>query len=124
MKKLFITVACIATVLSSFANAGTDKNKKSKDNMEVTLNAVVVSKGTKVTVTALNELPNDVNVIMKDSNGTEVYEGKLTKGDITQYAVFNLEQLGEGTYSIVLQNGKDKIEKKIAINTTKQLTVE
>ncbi len=124
MKKLFITAACIATVLSSFANPGTDKNKKSKDNMEATLNAVVVATGTKVTVTALNELPNAVDVTMKDSQGVEVYEGKLTKGEITQYAILNLEQLGEGSYSIVLQNGKDKIEKKIAINTTKQLTVE
>jgi hypothetical protein len=124
MKKLFITAACIATVLSSFANPATDKNKKSKENMEPTLNAVVVATGTKVTVTALNELPNEVEVTLKDSNGNEVYEGKLAKGEITQYAIFNLEQLGEGTYRIELQNGKDKIEKKIAINTTKQLTVE
>jgi hypothetical protein len=124
MKKLFITAVCIATVLSSFANPATDKNKKSKENMEPTLNAVVVASGTRITVTALNELPSAVNVTMKDSNGNEVYEGKLTKGEITQYAIFNLEQLGEGTYSIELQNGKDKFEKKIAINTTKQLSVE
>jgi hypothetical protein len=124
MKKLFITAACIATVLSSFANPVTDKNKKSKDNMDATLNAVVIATGTKVIVTALNELPNAVNVSMKDSGGNEVYEGKLTKGDITQNGIFNLEQLGEGTYSIVLRNGKDKIERKVAINTTKQLTIE
>jgi hypothetical protein len=124
MKKLFITVACIATVLSSFANPATDKNKKNRNSIDPTLNAVVVATGTKVTVTALSELPDAIDVTMKDSQGNEVYEGKMTKGEITQYAIFNLEQLGEGTYSIVLKNGKDKFEKKVAINTTKQLIVE
>jgi len=126
MKKLFITAVCIATILSSFANPATDKNKKNKENMDVTLNAVFVASGTRITVNALSELPGSVDVIMKDSQGNEVYEGKLTKGEITQYAIFNLEQLGEGTYSIELQNGKDKFEKKIAINTstTKHLTIE
>src|SRR3954447_17100025 len=125
MKKLFITAACIVTMLSSFANPVNHKNKKIKD-IDPTLNAVVVATGTKVTVTALSELPDAIDVTMKDSQGNEVYEGKMTKGEITQYAIFNLEQLGEGTYSIVLKNGKDKFEKKVAINTTntKQLTIE
>ena len=123
MKKLFITAACIATVLSSFANPATDKNKKNK-SLDPTLNAVVAASGTKVTVTAISELPYAIDVTMKDSRGNDVYEGKMTKGEYAQFTIFNLEQLGEGTYSIVLQNGKDKFEKKIAINTTKQLSVE
>jgi hypothetical protein len=125
MKKLFITAACIATVLSSFANPATDKHKNRKiKDIDPTLNAIVATTGTKVTVTAISELPYAIDVTMTDSQGNEVYEGKLTKGELTQSAIFNLEQLGEGTYSIVLNNGKDKFEKKIAINTTKQLSVE
>src|SRR5206468_1959194 len=106
-----ITAACIATVLFSFANPATDKNKNNRNSIDPTLNAVVVVTGTKVTVTALSELPYAIDVTMKDSQGNEVYEGKMTKGEITQYAIFNLEQLGEGTYSIMLKNGKDKFEK-------------
>ena len=123
MKKLFITAACIATVLSSFANPATDKNKKQKEDI-ATMNATVVATGTRVIVTAINELQNPIVVTMTDEHGNDVYEGILTKGEYTENAVFNLEQLGEGTYNIVLKNGKDKFEKKIAINTTKQLSVE
>ena len=121
MKKLFITAACIITILSSFANPATDKNKK---NDFATMNATVVVTGTKVIVTALNELPQAIDVTMTTAFGDEVYEGKLTKNEYTQNAILNLEQLGEGTYNIVLKNGKDKIEKKVTINTTKQVSVE
>jgi uncharacterized membrane protein len=61
---------------------------------------------------------------MQDEQGNEVYEGTLVKGEYAQSAVFNLEQLSEGTYNIVLKNGKDKFEKKIAVNTTRQLSVQ
>ena len=123
MKKFFITAACIAVTLFSFANPATDKNKAHKA-IAPTLNATVVTTGTKMIVTAISELPYAIDVTMQDESGNEVYEGKLAKGEYAQSAVFNLEQLSEGTYSIVLQNGKDKFEKKVAVNTTKQLSVE
>ena len=123
MKKLMITVVCIVTVLSSFANPFNGKNKASKNDVP-TLNATVAAIGTRVVVNAISELPYAIDVTLQDSQGNDVYEGKLVKGEYSQTAVFNLEQLGEGTYSIVLHSGKDKFEKKITINTTKQLNVE
>lgn len=123
MKKLFFTAACIATAMCSFANPATDKNKKNKE-VAPTINAVVTAQGTRIIVTAITNVPSAIDVIMEDEQGNEVYEGKLVKGEYTQSAIFNLEGLSEGTYSIVLQNGKDKLEKKIAVNTTKLLSVE
>jgi len=124
MKKLMITAACIVTMLSSFANPATNKDKKKENDFSATMNATVVANGTRVIVTAINELPGAVDVTVTDAFGNEMYEGKLTKTEYVQNAIFNLEQLGEGTYNIVLKNGKEKIEKKVAINTTKQLSVE
>ena len=123
MKKVFITAACIVTMLSSFANPATNKNKN-KANDFATMNATVVVTGTKVIVTALNELPQAIDVSMTNTFGEEIYQGKLNKNEYTQNAILNLEQLGEGTYNIVLKNGKTTIEKKITINTTKQVSVE
>ena len=123
MKKLFITAACIAVTFCSFATPATGKKKALKDEAP-TINATVATTGTRVIVTAISELPSAIAVTMQDAQGNEVYEGMLTKGEYSQTAVFNLEQLSEGTYNIVLQNGKDRFEKKIAINTTKQLSVE
>ena len=125
MKKFFITAACIAVTLFSFANPATGKHKNRKEAAP-TLNANVTTNGTKLMITAISDLPGFVDVTMQDDRGNDVYEGKLIKGEYTQSAVFNLEQLSEGTYSIVLQNGKDRFEKKIAVNTntTKQLSVE
>src|SRR5207253_221047 len=99
MKKLMITAACMATVLCSFANPITGKNKVLKTDAS-TLNATVAANGTRIIITAINELPNTVAVTLKDAAGNEVYEGTLVKGELAQSAIFNLEQLGEGSYSI------------------------
>ena len=92
-----------------------------------TLNAVVTITGTNVFVTAITELPGTVDVTLTDDKGNELYQGKLVKGDLTQNTIFNLEQLPEGTYSIVLSNGKSTLEKRVTVdntNTIKQLSVE
>jgi len=124
MKKFIITALCITTAFFSFANPAAT-NKKDKHTTAPTLNAVIATAGTNVTITALNEYPNAVNVTVTDADGNELYRGKLVKGDLTQNAIFNMEQLGEGTYSIVLSNGKNKLEKKVTVNTNtiKQLSV-
>src|SRR5690349_3409747 len=126
MKKFIITALCICTAFFSFANpAANDKNKK-KDAMASTLNATVITTGTRVIVNALSEFPNAIDVRLTDESGNEIYQGKLVKGDLTQHAIFELGQLSEGTYSIVLSNGKNKMEKKVTINTNtiKQLSVQ
>jgi len=125
MKKFIITALCICTAFFTFANpAATDK--KNKNTITSTLNATVATTGTNIIVTAISELPNAVDVTLTDDAGNELYRGKLVKGHLTYNAIFNLEQLGEGTYSIILNNGKNKLEKKVTVNTNtiRQLSVE
>lgn len=125
MKKLFITAACIAVTLCSFAK---DVNAKKKMHKEVTpsLNAVVTTTGTKVFITAITALPKAIDITMEDEHGNEVYEGKLIKGEYSQGAIYNFDQVIDGTYKIVLQSGKERVEKTIEVNTstTRQLSVE
>ncbi|TKK71614.1 hypothetical protein FC093_00905 [Ilyomonas limi] len=126
MKKFIITALCICTALFTFANpAATDKKKHNTATASI-LNAVVTTTGTNVIITAVSETPGAVAVTLTDDAGNELYQGKLVKGNLTQHAVFNLEQLEEGTYSIVLSNGKSKLEKKVTVNTNtiRQLSVE
>ena len=126
MKKFIITALCICTAFFTFANsAATDKKGKNTTTTS-TLNVVVTTTGTNVIVTAVSEFPDAVDVTLTDDAGNELYQGKLVKGNLTQHAIFNLEQLQEGTYSIVLSNGKSKLEKKVTVdtNTIKQLSVE
>src|SRR3954470_20952223 len=126
MKKFIITALCICTAFFTFANpAATDKKGKNTTTAS-TLNAVVTTTGTNVIVTAISELPGAVDVTLTDDAGNELYHGKLVKGNLTQYAIFSLEQLQEGTYSIVLKNGKSTLEKRVTVdtNTIKQLSVE
>ena len=127
MKKFIITALCICTAFFSFANPAAANDKRKHNNaMASTLNAAVVTTGTKVIVNALSEFPGAIAVTLTDESGNEIYQGKLVKGNITQHAIFELGQLSEGTYSIVLNNGKNKLEKKVTINTNtiKQLSVE
>ena len=125
MKKFIITALCICTAFFTFANPATTDKKNKHTTIASTLNAVVTTTGTKVIVTAISELPNAVEVTLTDDAGNELYRGKLVKGNLTQHAIFNLEQLNEGTYSIVLSNGKSKLEKKVTVNTNtiKQLSI-
>ena len=126
MKKFIITALCICTAFFTFANpAATDKKAKNTTTAS-TLNAVVTTTGTNVIVTAISEFPDAVDVTLTDDSGNELYHGKLAKGNLTQNAIFNLAQLNEGTYSIVLSNGKNKLEKKVTVNTNtnKQLSIE
>ena len=126
MKKLIITALCICIAFFTFAN-GANTNKKEKNTANAsTLNAAVITTGTKVIVNAVNEFEDAIKVTLTDDNGNEIYGGKLVKGDLTQHAIFELEQLSAGTYSIELSNGKNKLEKKITVNTTttRQLSVE
>ena len=126
MKKFIITALCICTAFFTFANPAATDKKKHTDAIASTLNAAVVTNGTRVIVNALSELPYAVDVTLTDDSGNEIYQGKLVKGNLTQHAIFELGQLSEGTYSIVLSNGKNKLEKKVTINTNtiKQLSVE
>ncbi len=127
MKKFIITALCICTAIFTFANpAASDKKGKNTTTIASTLNAAVTTTGSNVIVTAISELPQAVEVTLTDDNGNELYQGKLVKGDLTQNAIFNLEQLHDGTYNIVLSNGKNKLEKKVTVNTNtiKQLSVE
>src|SRR5690242_8217172 len=115
MKKFIITALCICTAFFTFANpAATDKKTKN-NNIASTLNATVTTTGSSIIITALSEYAKAVDVTLTDDNGNELYRGKLVKGDLTQNAIFNLEQLGEGTYSIVLNNGKNRLEKKVTV---------
>lgn len=126
MKKFIITALCICTAFFTFANdAATDKKKEHATTTSI-LNAVVTTTGTNVIVTAISEFPGAIDVTLSDNAGNELYRGKLVKGNLTQHAIFNLEQLQEGTYSIVLSNGKTRVEKKVTVdtNTIKQLSVE
>jgi len=126
MKKFIITALCICTAFFTFANPAATSKKEKNTTTATTLNAVVYTTGTNVIVTAISEFPDAVDVTLTDDNGNELYQGKLVKGHLTQNAIFNLEQLNEGTYSIVLSNGKNKLEKKVTVNTNtiKQLSVE
>ena len=126
MKKFIITVLCICTAFFTFANPAATDKKKQNTATASTLNVVVTTTGTNVIVTAVSELPDAVDVTLTDDAGNELYQGKLVKGNLTQHAIFNLEQLQEGTYSIILNNGKNKLEKKVTVdtNTIKQLSVE
>ena len=125
MKKFIITALCICTAFFTFANpVATDKKGKNTTTAS-TLNAIVTTTGTNVFVTAISEFPDAVDVTLTDENGNELYHGKLVKGNLTQNAIFNLKQLNVGTYSIVLSNGKSKLEKKVTVNTNtiKQLSI-
>lgn len=125
MKKFIITALCICTAFFTFANPAATNKKEKNTTSATTLNAVVYTTGTSVIVTAISEFPGAVDVTLTDDSGNQLYQGKLVKGHITQNAIFNLEQLNEGTYNIVLSNGKNRLEKKVTVNTNtiKQLSV-
>jgi hypothetical protein len=120
MKKLFKTFALIAlTATATFAN----ENKENKaSNFEVGMYSL---NGTaKVRLLLEKEKGANLVVSLKNDKGEVLFKEFLGKNSTGYNKYFNLDELANGTYELVIDNGSEVItKKKVRKETTYETSV-
>lgn len=115
-----ICAVALSLSLTSFA-ADKKKNHEEKETASaVTFDAALYKTGgvNKVTL-AVNKNPNErLRVILKDKGGKLYYSEVFNQKDSKYRRVFNLDELGDGTYYFELFHNKNKLIKELNIEST------
>lgn len=113
MKKVILAIA----ILAGFSTAGFSFNGEegNKTNVELVANGDLMFK------LALDNLKEKSSVVIKDNFGQILYSANLPKtGSYSK--IFDLSGLADGSYSFVINNGKEITVKPFEIATeTKRL---
>ncbi|RRB00700.1 hypothetical protein [Larkinella rosea] len=114
--KSFITSAFVALAISAsaFTFANSD-NTKTGTSYQVGLYPSL--EAAKVNVMVAKEKGADLNVLLLDGKGFVLATYKLDKNETTTRTRFDLSQLEDGEYKIVVSDGASKIVKEVNLQT-------
>jgi hypothetical protein len=114
---------CAVALTLSLASFTTDKKKNHEEKETantVTFDAALYkTSGVNKVTLAVNKNPNErLRVILKDKGGKLYYSEVFNQKDSKYRRVFNLDELGEGTYYFELFHNKSKLMKELNIEST------
>lgn len=116
-----ILTSAFALTLSftSFA-ADKKKNKEEKETAAVTFDAALYKIGdsNKVRLSVDKNANERLRVVLKDKAGKIYYSEVFNERDTKYRRVFNLDEMGDGTYYFELSHRKDKKVKEVSIEST------
>lgn len=116
-----ILTSAFALTLSftSFA-ADKKKNKEEKETAAVTFDAALYKIGdsNKVRLSVDKNANERLRVVLKDKAGKIYYSEVFNERDTKYRRVFNLDEMGDGTYYFELSHKKDKKVKEVNIEST------
>nr|WP_295926677.1 hypothetical protein [uncultured Dyadobacter sp.] len=113
---------CAVALTLSLASFTTDK-KKNKEEKEaasaVTFDAALYKINNTNSVTlAVDKTPNDrLRVVLKDKGGKIYYSEVYNERNSKYRRVFNLDEMGDGTYYFELSHKKEKLIKEVNIQS-------
>lgn len=116
-----ILTSAFALTLSftSFA-ADKKKSKEEKETAAVTFDAALYKIGdsNKVRLSVDKNANERLRVVLKDKAGKIYYSEVFNQRDTKYRRVFNLDEMGDGTYYFELSHKKDKKVKEVNIEST------
>jgi hypothetical protein len=115
-----ICAVALSLSLTSFTTDKKKNNEEKETANAVTFDAALYKTGgvNKVTL-AVNKNPNErLRVILKDKGGKLYYSEVFNQKDSKYRRVFNLDELGDGTYYFELFHNKNKLIKELNIEST------
>ncbi|MCF0074838.1 hypothetical protein LZD49_30405 [Dyadobacter sp. CY261] len=124
MKISVVSILSGALALTlSFTSFAADK-KKSKEEKETTkvlsFDAALykISDTNKVRLSVDKKENERLRVVLKDKAGKIYYSEMFNEHDTKYRRVFNLDEMGDGTYYFELSQKKDKLVKEVSIEST------
>ncbi|MGV3600759.1 MAG: hypothetical protein ACO1N1_06105 [Dyadobacter fermentans] len=116
-----ILTSAFALTLSftSFA-ADKKKNKEEKETAAVTFDAALykISDTNKVRLSVDKSKNERLRVVLKDKAGRIYYSEVYNERDTKYRRIFNLDEMGDGTYYFELSHKKDKKVKEVNIESS------
>jgi len=105
--------------LTSFA-ADKKKNKEEKETAAVTFDAALykISDTNKVRLSVDKSQNERLRVVLKDKAGRIYYSEVYNERDTKYRRIFNLDEMGDGTYYFELSHKKDKKVKEVNIESS------
>ncbi|MFC5409036.1 T9SS type A sorting domain-containing protein [Larkinella bovis] len=121
--KTFISSVLVALAVSAstvtFANA--DKEKKAATYQ---VGMYPSAEAAKVNVMVAKEKGTALDVLLIDTNGTILATQRLGKNETTTRTRFDLSDLQDGSYKVVVSDGASKIVKEVNLQTKKPVQAE
>jgi len=107
MKKLFTLMLALGMSAASFATPATDP----------TLDAHVSVLPDNRLHLFLGQVDATASVYLRDAAGNALYTTRVDLGETPFRQNFDISQLGEGTYQLVISSGKSTVTKTIVVAT-------
>ncbi|RAJ96050.1 putative secreted protein (Por secretion system target) [Larkinella arboricola] len=121
--KTFISSVLVALALSaSTATFANSDNEKKANSYHVGLYPSVQT--AKVNVMVAKEKGTALDVLLLDGQGTVLATHRLAKNETSTRTRFDLNQLQDGTYTVVVSDGSSKIIKDFNLQTKKPVQAE
>lgn len=120
----FVLSLTLSLSLVTFTYAKGNKSEKTDKKTKSSVSAFDASlykvANTSKVKLAINKIPEtSVNLVLKDTRGTIIYEETLPKNNDKPYRrVFDIEGMEDGKYYFELYNKDQKITKKLEIATS------
>ncbi|GAB3256609.1 hypothetical protein GCM10027347_18520 [Larkinella harenae] len=114
-----LVALAVSTSTPTFAN--TDNEKKA-DSYQVGLYPSLEE--AKVNVMISKEKGAALDVLLLDSKGLILATHRLNKSETVTRTRFDMSELQDGTYKIVVSDGSSKIEKEVNLQTKKPVQAE
>ncbi|ACT94116.1 hypothetical protein [Dyadobacter fermentans] len=121
-----ISIASILTSAFAFTLSFTSfaadkkKNKEEKETAAVTFDAALykISDTNKVRLSVDKSQNERLRVVLKDKAGRIYYSEVYNERDTKYRRIFNLDEMGDGTYYFELSHKKDKKVKEVNIESS------
>ncbi|MFD1141253.1 T9SS type A sorting domain-containing protein [Larkinella insperata] len=121
--KTFISSVLVALALStSTATFANNDNEKTATSYQVGLYPSVET--AKINVMVAKEKGTTLDVALLDGQGTVLATHRLTKNETSTRTRFDLNQLQDGVYTIVVSDGSSKVSKEVNLQTKKPVQAE
>ncbi|GAB3334469.1 hypothetical protein GCM10027299_42710 [Larkinella ripae] len=121
--KTFISSVLVALAVSAstvtFANSD---NEKAAAAYQVGM--YPSAEAAKVNVTVAKEKGTSLDVLLLDGSGTVLATHHLNKSETTSRTRFDLSELQDGSYKVVVSDGSSKIVKEVNLQTKKPVQAE
>lgn len=122
MKTFLSSVLVALTVSASTVTFANNDNEKASSSYHVGLYPSI--EAAKINVMVAKEKGTVLDVLLLDKQGVVLATHRLSKNETSTRTRFDMNELRDGVYTIVVSDGSSKVTKEVNLQTTKPVQAE